>query len=81
MDANTDRPEREQDRDTDRNGWVVDRKTGRVVRRGSATLATKVKQALVEAMTDGALALDPKEADVRLVTVATAPAEFAEPGR
>ena len=65
--------------DGERGGWVVDSATGRVVRRESNTLASKVREALVEAMTEGALALDPEQADVRAVLPADPPAEVAEP--
>ncbi|MBA4179560.1 MAG: hypothetical protein C0506_03130 [Anaerolinea sp.] len=75
MDTDADRLERDRERD----GWVVDRATGRVVRRGSATLAAKVKDALVEAMTEGALSLDPGESDARAVLPAEPPVEVAEP--
>jgi hypothetical protein len=49
------------------------------VRRESNTLASKVREALVEAMTDGALVLDPKEADPRAVIPSDRPAEAPQP--
>lgn len=57
----------------------MDSATGRVVRRESNTLASKVREALVEAMTDGALVLDPEEADPRAVIPADRPTETPEP--
>lgn len=71
--------DRQSERHEDHEGWVVDGASGRVVRRGEATLAAKVKEALFEAMADGALALDPEAADPRAVGPADPPAEIAEP--
>ena len=57
-----------------RSTWMVDKQTGRVVRRDSTTLSKRVQEKLAEALTEGALALNPEEADPRMVLPA-APAE------
>lgn len=59
--------------------WVVDGATRRVVRREAVSLAAKVRERLADAMSEGALALDPEEADLRAVAPRNAPAEVAEP--
>lgn len=71
--------DRKSERHEDHDGWVVDRKSGRVVRRSEMSLATRVKEALFDAMADGALTLDPEAADPRAVGPADPPAEVADP--
>jgi hypothetical protein len=59
--------------------WVVDQATGRVVRRQAVSLAKKVAEKLHDAFEEGAIVLEPEEADVRAVVPATPPEELAEP--
>lgn len=60
--------------------WVVDGATGRIVRRQSISLATRVREKLADALNEGALVLDPEEADARAVVPENAPTEeTAEP--